>query len=463
MGFKIGYGLGLCFSKILKILWDGAVKASKRNKYLLITYVFLIVASFVSVFAIGNFYITGFIFLGLAFTSGVAEQINSIEDDNENDIDEYFRSVFEEVQLLEKDESTPNFLYSRDISEYATRYSFSTYIQISEFQKKKDLLEVYFNTKILCIKQDEENKRIIHIFAEMKELPDLLEWNDSYINRTKNSLVIGVSHYGVVEIDLQKYPHLLLCGETGSGKSNIMKCMIHQALMKKYEVTLIDFKRAVSFAEFSDKINVYCEYDETVKVLKNSVDETKERLDLFTKSRVDNLKSYNEISNNRLKRKIIFIDELAELLKIREKEIANSLYDSIETLARISRVTGIHLVLGIQRPDSTIINGQIKSNISCRLCGHFVDKEPSRIVLSNDLATKLPDVRGRFIVNVNKFQEVQCFYYNNNDIHVIDDKEIDERVKESESAISSIQDEEKRDCELSQNNEITFDFSNINK
>ena len=84
--------------------------------------------------------------------------------------------------------------------------------------------------------------------------------------------------------------------------------------------------------------------------------ETTSRLDKFRSRRVDNIADYNRVAGDYLHRKIIFIDELAELLKTRDKETANTLNDSIETLTRLSRAVGIHLIMGIQRPDSTIIH-----------------------------------------------------------------------------------------------------------
>jgi len=67
--------------------------------------------------------------------------------------------------------------------------------------------------------------------------------------------------------------------------------------------------------------------------------------------------------------------------------------------------------MGIQRPDSTIISGQIKSNVPFRVCGHFVDKEPSRIMLGNDKASTIEDIKGRFLVKTNRYREIQSFYY----------------------------------------------------
>ena len=414
-GYKIGYAIGWCFSKvcggIFKLLWHGTVTASKENKYLLITYICLLVALFPSTLLFDNVSIILAIIFLVALSFGIAEQF---KEKPEEDRRKYFFAVFEEAHLLYQDGSAPCYLYEKTLSDYATLFAFNSLIPLEDWKKKKNILEQLFNAKILTIQQDKSDIRVTQVVVQMKLLPEVIKFNDSYV-KTGDILNVGLGVYGTISIDLNVYPHTIIAGETGSGKSNILKCLIYQSLLKKYDVILIDFKRAVSFNEFSDRIQMYYEYDETVQVLNELVFETKKRLDLFRESRVEDLKGYNQLNtvHLHLKRKIIFIDELAELLKTKDKAISNRLYDSIETLARIGRAAGIHLIVGVQRPDSTIVTGQIKNNIAYRLCGHFVDKEPSRIVLNNDLATSLPNIRGRFIVNTN-YQEVQCFYYSNN-------------------------------------------------
>lgn len=409
VGYKIGYGIGWCISKLLKVLWHGIVTASKENKYLLITYVCLLIALYPSALIFNNISFLVIIILFISITFGIAEQFK--EKPNE-DRRKYFYAVFQEAQLLYKNESAPCYLYETEISEFVTLFAFNSLLPLSEWQRKKDILEKLLNVKIIAIKQDEKDVRITQLFVEMNPLPDFVEWNDSYMENDK--LLVGQSHFGTVGIDLNMNGHALICGETGIGKSNILKCLIHQALVKNYDVILIDFKRAVSFSEFSDSVIVCYEYEDAERVLINSVNEAKKRLDLFRENKVEKLKEYNKVSPRKLKRKVIFIDELAELLKVNDKEIAKVLYHNLETLTRISFACGIHLIMGVQRPDSTVVNGQIKSNVAFRMCGHFVDKEPSLIVLGNDMATKLSGIKGRFIVNVNGFQEVQCFYYNTN-------------------------------------------------
>lgn len=464
MCFKIGYAIGWCFMEVLRLLWAGTVKASMKNKPLLITYVCLGVATLISYVATGNFSIMLSIFFILALLMGIIERAS------EKPIKErrkYFNAIFKEINLKTGDEQTPYYLYEKDISEYATLFAFNTVIPLNEWQSKKDKLEMYLNAKVVNIRQDEKNNRIMNLVIQTDVLPDHVDWNDGYIDKIKNRLTIGIGYYGVVGMDLEKHPHCFIAGETGSGKSNILKCFIYQALVKKYEVVLIDFKRGVSFSSFSDCVTIYYEYIETMKVLEEMVKETKRRLDLFRECRVDNLKDYNKISNQSLRRKIIFIDELTELLKIRDKEISNILYDCIETLTRLSRSVGIHLIMGIQRPDSTIVNGQIKNNVSFRVCGRFVDKEPSRIMLGSDTASNLANVKGRFIVKDNNCEEIQSFYYTDNPSYPINET-IQEDIIYSNNEIhldSTPSNEEVQENEITEetSSKLDFDFSDINK
>ena len=248
------------------------------------------------------------------------------------------------------------------------------------------------------------------LLLEIPPLPQLIDWQDDFISKD-DVLNIGMGYYGIVGMDLEMFPHAFIAGKAGCGKSNILKCMIHQAIKKNYDIVLIDFKRGVSFSRFDNIIPVCYEYKDAMQVLSNLVAETMSRLDLLRKNKVESIKEYNIFYNGYFPRKIVFIDELAELLKPTDKEISKLIYDAITTLTRLSRAVGIHLIMGIHRPDSTIISGQIKNNVPFRVCGKVVDKEPSTIMLDSLRAKNLPDIRGRFIVKDDKYNEVQCFYY----------------------------------------------------
>jgi len=392
---------------IFDFLHGAIIVAIKNYKWVKWVYIGLVVALILSY---GSFYVEGYVILTSIVTVlaiGIWQYILSIP----------FRirlkewqNLFERMKLDEND-NPPFFLYEKDISPIAYITAFKTTIPLSVWNSKKEAMEMIINKKISYILQDEENNQIIKIIVQKKPLPTMINWEEKY--RARNFLNIGISHMGMVGMDLEKHPHAFIAGETGSGKSNILKCMIHQALNKGYDVILIDFKRGVSFSEFGEAVNIYYDYVPTADILGKMIIETVKRLDLFRENRVDNLNDYNRLTDDKLKRKIVFIDELAELLKTSDKALSKRLYDSIETLTRLSRAVGINLIMGIQRPDSTILSGQIKNNVSFRVCGRFVDKEPSRIMLGCDNASRLANIKGRFIVKDSDMHEIQSFYYSN--------------------------------------------------
>ena len=455
--YKIGYFLGdllinLVFG-IFKLIWAGTVKAIIRNKYIAIVYGGLVI---ITVLILNNGYIALMSFLITAVVLGIWVMIKEHPMKKRR---KYFKMVFEEIGLQGNNADVPYYLYDRDISEFASVYVFKSLIPLGAWISKKDLLETYLNVKIIDIQQDSKDNRITNLIIETQPLADFISWSDDFLDEDNDILNIGYSYNGVVGMNLENNPHAFIAGETGSGKSNILKCLIYQSVIKEYKVVLIDFKRGVSFAGFMDYIPVYYEYNDVIKILKDMVIETNNRLDKFRNAKVDNIKDYNRITGNHLHRKIIFIDELAELLKTRDKEISNILYDSIETLTRLSRATGIHLIMGLQRPDSTIINGQIKNNVSYRVCGRFVDREPSRIMLSNDMASMLPNIKGRFIVKDNDFHEIQSFYFPDNpDTQPQEAKEEAEceEVETTEDGAEMLNEEK-----TTPESDIDFDFNDV--
>ena len=456
VGKVIGSGCVSFFDLLSELLYDGVVTISKKYKIFIIIHLCMVGGL---VFAcVMQFNPTIFIlgFFGTAIVGGIW---NYIIEYPELEKERMFNSIFEEINLKAMNNSVPDYFHTLE-KEYSIIYFFSSLIPIKEWNAKRDILELYLNKKIIDILQDEENNRIVWLVVEKKPLPIMVEWDDKYLDLTDAPIFnLGMSYYDLIGLDLKKYPHFFLAGATGDGKSNILKCLIHQSLSKNFDTVLIDFKRAVSFVEFSDVVTIYYEHETTKELLEQLVEETKHRLDLFREARIDNIDDYRKNINKHLKRKIVFIDELAELLQVRDKELSHSLYDSLETLTRLSRSVGIHLIMGMQRVDSSIINGQIKSNVSGRICGRFVDKEPSRIMLNNDMANRLPDVKGRFICKDESIEEVQCFYYKGSENAIYRNKaqnvEVKREVLPEKDFKENFEQAEKTA------NEIPFDFSDI--
>jgi|GEM_PF-1670415 len=350
------------------------------------------------------------------------EELRHIEEAERTELSEkqsYFRFVFEQCKLSATKDRSPLYMSELEISAEQKIIYFSSLVPLEEWKEKRLELEKYLECKIIKIEQEKnQNSDIQTLYKKIKmtvtnrPLAKMIDWNDKYINERADILNIGLGYSNIIGMNLEVYPHAFIAGTTGSGKTNLLKCLIHQALMKNYDVILIDFKRGISFTEFEDKVKIYYEYDTTQKILTELVYETKKRLDTFREYKVDSLKKYNNIGQEKYRRKIIFIDELAELMTVSDKKTAAVFYDCLETLTRISRAAGINLIMATQRVDSTIITGQIKSNVIFRICGALPDVESSRIMLGNNMASKIsPEMQGRVIVKSDDFHEVQAFYY----------------------------------------------------
>ena len=333
---------------IIKLLWYGLVKMAGKSSYVFAYYICLGILAAISMIASNIILRNGLavIFIVSVFINGIRYYRAEILPAKK--WREFFHKVFKELKF-ETEIRIPCFLSKRDITRFVTVYRFLTYFPLCMWNSKKDYIEMHMKAKILDIKHDERDMTIVNLYAQREPLPKLIKWDDKYINKN-NILSIGFSRFKVIGMNLDKYPHAFIAGETGSGKSNILKCLIHQALSKNFDVVLIDFKRGVSFSEFSRYVTVYYDYKSVITVLGNIVKETSERLDKFRMLSVDNINDYNNVSKNPLNRMIIFIDELAELLRTKDKETARILNESIETLTRLSRAVGIHLIMGIQRP-----------------------------------------------------------------------------------------------------------------
>ena len=183
-----------------------------------------------------------------------------------------------------------------------------------------------------------------------------------------------------------------------------------QLLMKNcVKVTVADFKGGIDFGNVWTK-HTNCRMiftrDELSNYLDTLVDELHRRKEIIAATEgCNNIYEYNNRCAQYMDRIVLAIDEVAEILDKSgldktEKEQAVQIERRIATIARLGRAVGIHLILATQRPDANILSGQIKNNISYRVCGR-ADNVLSTIILDNtSAADEIPsDARGRFIDN----------------------------------------------------------------
>ena len=205
-------------------------------------------------------------------------------------------------------------------------------------------------------------------------------------------------------VNLAHIPHILLGGSTGSGKSVLLKLLLMQALRKGAEVYIADFKGGVDFPKvWHEKCRMCFAEEDLCNILDRLVEELERRKSAFKALGCPNIDAYNEIAEHPLQRLIFACDEVAEMLDKtgadnERKKLLSKIESMLSTIARQGRAFGIHLILATQRPDATIIPGQIRNNMDFRVCGR-ADSVLSQIILDNTgAAEQIPkDARGRFI------------------------------------------------------------------
>lgn len=264
----------------------------------------------------------------------------------------------------------------------------------------------------------------MNIYLIQETLPSFIPWDDSFME-AGNKFAIGEGYTARVIWDTTALPHGLIAGATGSGKTGILRCLIHQAIYKKWNIQVLDFKGGGDYAsvereaqKYRDLENGYgpfiiSDLEEARKLLLALTIEVKGRLEKFKEAGVSNITEYNARGWDHFVPWLVVIDEAAELLDVKpkdkaEKELYTEIDHLLRTLTRTSRAAGVHLLLGFIRPSADVLDGQIKNNLLWRACGYFADPAASRIVLDNDKATELPpEIKGRFIIGE---EETQAYY-----------------------------------------------------
>ena len=280
-------------------------------------------------------------------------------------------------------------------------------IPLKAWKDKKEAIETALDITIVKMKNGSGKSRVlIHAVPAVSDLPDIIKWKDKYLSQQSFVLNLGESFTGPVTMDLARVPHILLGGATGSGKSVLLKLLLMQANKKGANVCIADFKGGVDFPPVWHKECRMCfEEQSTLELLTELAEELERRKRLLKAAGLPNIDHYNAVTGENLQRYIFACDELAEMLDKtgltkEQKEIVVKIENKLSIIARQGRAFGIHLILATQRPDSTILNGQIKNNINCRICGR-ADNVLSMIILDNtDAADQIPeDAQGRFLLH----------------------------------------------------------------
>ncbi len=239
-----------------------------------------------------------------------------------------------------------------------------------------------------------EESSVVKMYDMLARIPAKL--NDHPLVVALGQDIAGNPVYG----ELDKMPHLLVAGATGSGKSVCMNSIITSILMRckpdECKLVLIDPKR-VEFTAYHNLPHLIApvinDAKEASKALKVVVDMMDGRYELFADAGVRNIAGYNEKVKNKefpedrkpLPYIVVIIDELADLMMVASKDVEGS----IQRITQLARAAGIHLIVATQRPSVNVITGVIKANIPSRIAFAVSSAVDSRTILDHAGAERL--------------------------------------------------------------------------
>ncbi|WP_019414845.1 DNA translocase FtsK [Paenisporosarcina sp. TG20] len=281
-------------------------------------------------------------------------------------------------------------------------------VKVSKIVSLSDDLALALAARDIRIEAPIPGKSAIGIEVPNKEvaivsLREVLEAKEN--NKPEAKLLIGLGRDitgEAVLAELNKMPHLLVAGSTGSGKSvcinGIIVSIIMRAKPHEVKMMMIDPKMV--------ELNVYngiphllapvvTDPRKASQALKKVVSEMERRYDLFSHTGMRNIEGYNEHIQNwneeneekhpKLPYIVVIVDELADLMMV----ASNDVEDSITRLAQMARAAGIHLIIATQRPSVDVITGVIKANIPSRIAFAVSSSIDSRTILDMGGAEKL--------------------------------------------------------------------------
>ena len=263
---------------------------------------------------------------------------------------------------------------------------------------------------------------------ETVRLRDVLESAEARKHPSRIAVGLGKDNSGrFIVADIAKMPHVLIAGQTGSGKSvcinAIIASILFRATPEEVKLILIDPKM-VELSMYNDIPHLVCPVVTDPKKAASALDwavaEMTMRYRKFAERGTKNIKGYNaqlKPGEPPMPQMVIIIDELADLMMVSPGEVE----DSICRLAQLARAAGMHLVIATQRPSVNVITGIIKANIPTRIAFSVSSQVDSRTIIDHGGAEKLLGNGDMLYVppGINKPMRVQGAWVSEEEIHSI--------------------------------------------
>lgn len=268
----------------------------------------------------------------------------------------------------------------------------------SKIEEQKGFLKSYFRVKDVRL-NDLENGRV-----EIELIRDQ-EFNKKYevVEQNEHEFFVGYKDNKPLLVDMNKFPHMLIGGDTGTGKSKFLMILLTNLIANCNDIDLylMQIRKSDLIVFKNSKQCKYIARDLTkardlLKYLNNLCIERDAEIEKHTVSKgIYNIEDYNKyFKNNKMKYSYIVLEEFSFFVPNgaddkEEKKIKKEILGYIKQLVNVGRSTGIFIITSLQKPTSSSIPTDIKSQLTTRVCFKMLDKETSIIILGNGQAVKL--------------------------------------------------------------------------
>ena len=255
-------------------------------------------------------------------------------------------------------------------------------------------------------------------------------------------VILGEDTYGTpAYVDLAAMPHLLVAGQTGSGKSVFLNTLIATLICRRtpeeVRFLIVDPKQ-VEFAAYSEIPHLYEENGDTLQIasdpeearylLNVAVTEMERRFGLMMETRVKKLDDYNATAKEKLPYIVFIVDEFSDLMLMGTRDQKKDVENKIVRLAQKARAVGIHMVLATQKPLASVMSSLIKGNVPARIAFSVTSGMDSRVILdevgaetltgSGDMLFRNPNARSEYL----KLIRIQAPWLSDKDLEMLLDQ-----------------------------------------
>lgn len=260
-------------------------------------------------------------------------------------------------------------------------------------------------------------------------------------------LYLGVNHYYEELIsDMFKYPHVLVSGQTGSGKTEYMRMIITNLIATNCNNVDLYFSDLSDQTDFSIFENCKCtkryakDLGDSLELFERLIHTFKKRSELFKKHGCKNIQEHNKMRKNKQMRYIyLILDEFADYFPSGgasvEKYLQEECYEILKHLVRKGRKAGIILVIGIQRPDTTVLDPSLRSGLCTKIAFGQNNKASSLVACDTNEVANL-DVRYALYMKGVQREKIKSLYITDKIIKKYISKYIEENHEPTSTSVS---------------------------